>query len=209
MRTDAQVPSFIEADALQFIDIYRIRRTLAAAFAAGSALAVAGASQAQELRVGAGYAPHEPEQGTSVVVDYLFKPPKLLKFAGSPRPYLGAQFSLDGFTNFAQTGLIWRMERGRAYLDLGAGLAVHDGDLSLPPPMVGLPLEENIRRRRDRDTRIEYETRIQYHATFALGWRVSPRWAVELEGQHWSNGHLGSDIHDGADSLGLRGAYRF
>jgi hypothetical protein len=75
--------------------------------------------------------------------------------------------------------------------------------------MVGLPPEENLRRRRDRKENIAFERRWLFHATFAVGFRLDERWAVELEGQHWSNGELNDDTHDGADSLGLRVARRF
>ena len=156
-----------------------------------------------------GHATHAPERAASVLADYVFPPLRALSFVGSPRPYVGAQFSLQGYTDFAQAGLLWRLQGRRAYLDLGAGLAIHNGDIAVPPPMVGVPLEENLRRRHERDTRNQFEHRALYHATFALGWRLSARWALEFEGQHWSNGHVGSDTHDGANSLGLRAAYRF
>ena len=186
-----------------------VDRWSAAALAVLVGLAAAGAVQAQELRMGAGYAPNGPEHGASIIAEYLFKPLKVLSFAGSPRPYASGQLSLEGMTNFAQAGLIWRWERNRTYLDLGGGLAVHDGDLTLPRPMSGLSAEENNRRRHERDVRAEWGYRTIFHATFAVGWRLNPRWAVEFEGQHWSNGHVGSDTHDGANSLGLRAARRF
>ncbi len=179
------------------------------ALAAASLLLSAGAVHAQELRVGAGYAPHGPEKGASVVIEYLFKPADALEFVGSPRPYVSTQLSLDGYTNYAQTGLMWRFEQKRTYIDLGAGLAVHDGALSLPRPTAGLSDEENQRRRRDRETYIEFDKRWLFHATFAVGLRLNESWAVEIEGQHWSNGQLGNETHDGADSVGLRAAYRF
>lgn len=172
-------------------------------------LATAGAAQGQELRVGAGYSPHEPEVGASVIIEYLFPPAQALKIIGTPRPFVSTQLSLDGYTNYAQGGLIWRFERQKAYLDLGAGIAVHDGYLSLPRPEPGVPHEENLRRKAMRDDYIEFDKRWVFHATFAVGYRLSERWAVELEGQHWSNGQLGNDTHDGADSVGLRAAYRF
>lgn len=166
-------------------------------------------ASAQELRVGVGYAPHEPEVGSSVIIEYLFPPVEALKVLARPRPFVSTQLSLDGYTNYAQAGLIWRFEQKRTYVDLGAGIAVHDGHLSLPPPTPGLSDEENARRRAARDDYIEFDKRWVFHATFALGYRLNDRWAVELEGQHWSNGQLGNDTHDGADSVGLRAAYRF
>ncbi|MGH6963074.1 MAG: acyloxyacyl hydrolase [Phenylobacterium sp.] len=184
-------------------------RWLGAALAVVSGLAGAGAVQAQELRVGAGYAPNGPEHGASLIAEYLFKPLKVLSFVGSPRPYVSGQVSLEGVTSFAQAGLIWRWEGKRTYFDLGGGLSVHDGDLTLPRPMSGLTEEENARRRHERDVRAEWGYRTLFHATFALGWRLNSKWAVEFEGQHWSNGHVGSNTHDGANSLGVRAAYRF
>ena len=144
-----------------------------------------------------------------MIVEYLFPPVQALKAVGTPRPFLSTQLSLDGYNNYAQGGLIWRFERQQAYLDLGAGVAVHDGSLYLARPAPGQPHEENLRRRAARDEYIEFDKRWVFHATFAVGYRLNERWAVEFEGQHWSNGQFGSDTHDGADSLGLRAAYRF
>ncbi|MCR5878734.1 acyloxyacyl hydrolase [Phenylobacterium sp. J367] len=166
-------------------------------------------AHAHELRLGGGYAPHGPEKGASLVLDYVGPGLAGLKALGGPRAYLGTQISLDGYTNYAQGGLLWRWEARRTYLDLGAGVAIHDGKLDLPPPTAGLSDAENDRRRAVRDDRIAFDTRWQFHATFAVGWRLNDRWAIEIEGQHWSNGQLGSQTHDGADSLGLRAAYRF
>jgi hypothetical protein len=187
----------------------RIDGWSATALAALGGLATTSVAQAQELRVGAGYAPNGPEHGASLIAEYLFKPLKALDVVGSPRPYVSGQLSLEDVTNFAQAGLIWRWEHRRAYLDLGGGVAVHDGALSLPRPSSAVTEVENIRRRQERDKHAEWGYRTIFHATFAVGWRLNPRWAVEFEGQHWSNGHVGSDTHDGANSLGLRAAYRF
>jgi hypothetical protein len=109
-----------------------------------------------------------------------------------------------------QTGLLWRLYEGRrVYFDLGGGLSVHDGELYLPRPDPMASPEENAPARHMREERIEFDQRWVFHATFALGWRLNERWAVEFEGQHWSNGQLRSETHDGVDSLGLRAAYRF
>jgi lipid A 3-O-deacylase len=183
-------------------------RSRVAALAVGVA-AAAGACRAQELRAGFDYATHTPEVGASFEADFLFPQLKALSFLGSPRPYVGTQISLQGYTDFAEAGLLWRIPHGRFYLDLGAGLATHNGEVNVPPPMAGVSPEENDRRRHERETRNQFEHRMLYHATFALGWRLSPKWALEFEGQHWSNGHLGTNTNDGADTLGLRAAYRF
>lgn len=172
-------------------------------------LAIAGGAEAQEFRLGVGQAPHGPEKGDSMVVEYVFPPIKALSFIGSPKPYVGAQVSLEDYTNYAQAGVLWRFERERVYFDLGGGLSVHDGNLTLPRPTAGESVEENERRRDIRRRYIEFDTRWLFHATFAVGYRLTDKWAVEFEGQHWSNGQLGNDTHDGSDSLGLRASYRF
>lgn len=184
------------------------RRSPVIALTLVSALA-SGAAQARELRVGAGYSPHPPEYGASIIVEYLFEPLGALERFGSPRPYLSTQLSTDSYTNYVQAGLLWRWEGERTYFDLGGGLSVHDGELYLPRPDASQTEEENARRREDREERIEFDKRWVFHATFALGLRLNERWAVEFEGQHWSNGQLNSETHDGVDSLGLRAAYRF
>jgi hypothetical protein len=204
VRTDADRLARTGAPA-----IWKTRHRFTAAALATGLLATAGTAQAQEVRLGAGYAPHGPEKGASVVIDHLFSSPQVLKFAGAPRPYVGAQLSLEGYTNYAQAGLIWRFEQKRTYVDLGAGLSVHDGALSLPRPSASVSDEENQRRRHDRNEFIEFDKRWVFHATFAVGLRLDEHWAVEVQGQHWSNGQFGSSTHDGADSLGLRAAYRY
>lgn len=88
-------------------------------------------------------------------------------------------------------------------------MSVHDGELSLPRPTPGLTDAENDRRRAVRKRYIEWDTRVVAHATFAAGVRICDRWAVEVHGQHWSNGQFSDDTHDGADTLGARAAYRF
>lgn len=195
---------------------YALRSATLGVLAASGFLGMASPSAAQEIRVGLGYTAqsliypgsHGTERGASVNAEYLFKPVTALHFIGSPRPFANVSVSLDGFTDFATIGLLWRVERGRFYADLGAGGAVHNGELFLPPPMVGLPLEENIRRRQIREERSEFAYRELFHATFDVGWRLNDRWAVELLGQHWSNGHLGTSSNDGADILSARLAYR-
>jgi len=186
------------------------------ALVAFATVVFAGRGLAQEVKVGVAYsAPelvlgnsHAPEQGTSVTAEYLFKPIKALRFMGSPRIYLGGVATLDGYTNFAQAGLSWRFQRGRAYVDLGGGLAIHDGELELPKPEPGLSDEENARRRQVRDERSEFVYRELLHASLAFGWRLNDSLAVELSGQHWSNGHLGNTGNDGTDIIGVRLAYR-
>jgi lipid A 3-O-deacylase len=168
------------------------------------------AAEAQELRIGSGHSTHPPEHGASVIVEYLFPSPHVLRRLGSPRPYLSTQLSTDSYTNYIQAGLLYRMHDGRRiYFDLGGGVSLHDGELSLPRPDAGETDAENALRRHNREERIEFDQRWVFHATFALGYRLTERWAVEFEGQHWSNGQLRSETHDGVDSLGLRVAYRF
>lgn len=174
-------------------------------------------ASAQELRAGVGLSGHdlvikdEPggEQGVSATAEYLFPSPRFLRVLGGPRPYIGGTASLEGHTNFLDAGLLWRLERGRFYVDAGGGGAVHDGELDLPQPMAGLSAEENARRRRVLEEQLVFGERFLFHATLTAGWRVTDHWALEVGAQHWSNGDVSSPTNDGSDILHLRTAYRF
>lgn len=172
---------------------------------------------ADELRVGVGRSGHDlvitdeigKEQGVAATAEYLFDSPRALRFLGGPRPYVGTMLSLEGYTNFLQAGLNWRLERGRFYADLGGGGAVHDGHLDLPQPVAGLSAEENERRRALNADRVRFGKRVLFHASLTAGVRVTDNLAVEVGAQHWSNGNVHSPVNDGSDILHLRTAYRF
>lgn len=190
-------------------------RVVAAAAAVG-VLGMAGPCLGQEIRVGAGFSGRDlvvqdgsgPEQGSSITAEYLFKPIEALRWVGRPRPYVGVLVSLDGYTNFAQAGLNWRVQHGRFYVDLGGGGAIHDGAISLPGPEEGLPDEVNDARRRARDEGVDFGQRVLFHASLAAGVRLNKHWAIELGAQHWSNGHVHSATNDGSDIASVRVAYR-
>lgn len=173
-------------------------------FGVGLALVCAGAACAGEVRVGAGPSGHDlvvqiddegQEQGASVVADYVFDSPDALRMIGSPRPYVGASVSASGYTSFADAGLLYRAEGRRLYVEAGAGLAVHDGELE---PTPGDP------------DQIAFGSRVLLHFTLGAGVRLTDRWALELSAQHWSHGGVFDDSNnDGADVLAIRAAYRF
>ena len=174
------------------------------AWLAGCVLCLAGSSAlADELRVGAGPSGHDlvvqvddegQEQGASLVADYVFDSPAVLRAIGSPRPYVGTSVSLSGYTSFVDAGLLYRLEGRKVYGEFGFGLATHDGELE---PEIGKP------------DQIAFGSRVLLHFGLAAGYRVSERWAVELSTQHWSHGGVFDDSNnDGADVLAVRFARR-
>lgn len=183
-----------------------------------AALAAPLAAQAAEVRVGAGPSGHDlvvqvddsgQEQGSSVSLDATFRPPGFTRLVRPSRAYVGTAISLNGHTNFLQSGLLWRAEGQRFYGEAGAGLAVHDGELELPRPQPGLSAAENAARQKRLNEEIAFGSRVLFHFTLAVGYRINDRWAVELGSQHWSQGGILNKTNDGADQLFLRTAYRF
>ncbi|HEY9217522.1 MAG TPA: acyloxyacyl hydrolase [Phenylobacterium sp.] len=189
----------------------------AAAAATVAMLAAPAVAHADEVRLGFGRSGHDlviedefgKEQGLSVTGEYLFDSPSILRYVGSPRPYVGAMVSLDGYTNFLSAGLNWRASYKRVYMDVGGGAGIHDGNITLPQPEVGLSAEENERRRQLNREFVEFGRRVLFNATLTAGYRVTDHWAVEIGAQHWSNGNVHSAHNDGSDILHLRTAYRF
>ncbi len=185
--------------------------------AAAALVLVPAAAQAGEVRFGGGPSGHDlvfqvddegQEQGASITADVVFDSPPLLRRIGA-RPYVGGALSLDGHTNFADAGVLWRLEGRKFYGEFATGLAVHDGEVDLPRPDPSQTPEENARRQKVLNEKIDFGSRVVLHFGAAVGYRVTDRWAVELGTQHWSHGGLFGDNNDGADILNLRAAYRF
>jgi lipid A 3-O-deacylase len=173
---------------------------------------------AAEVRVGAGPSGHDlvwrideegQEQGASVTADVVFDRAEALPWLGKPRPYVGGAVSLDGFTNFAHAGVLWRKNWRRLYIEAGTGLAVHDGHINLADPDPALPPAENARRAKRQAELIQYGSRVLLHFNAALGYRVTDRFAMEIGTQHWSHGGIFGKDNEGADILALRGSWRF
>ena len=113
--------------------------------------------------------------------------------AGTLRPNFGVSLSTAGDTSRLYGGVLWQFgERSGPFLDLGIGLAVHDGDL-------------DNRRRTDRK---RLGSRVLFRIPLEVGYSFDGRHQLSVMFDHISNGYLAKP-NEGMDSLGLRYGYRF
>lgn len=113
--------------------------------------------------------------------------------AGRLRPNLGVTLSTAGDTSRVYGGVLWQFGEGAGpFLDLGIGLALHDGDL-------------DNRRRTDRK---RLGSRVLFRVPLEVGYSFDGRHQLSVMFDHISNGYL-TKPNEGMDSLGLRYGYRF
>lgn len=134
-----------------------------------------------------------------------------LKRIGSPRVHLLAAVSTRGETNYAAAGLSWRFRFAeRFYVQPGIGVAVHDGRINLPPADApGLSEAERARRAEAIRTKLDLGSRVLFEPELSIGWRATPRLALELSWIHLSHGQLAGKQNPGLGDLGVRAIYRY
>ena len=148
---------------------------------------------APSLHIGAA----DEEHGVDIQVGVRSERIDTFRHIGRPRAYVLLSKNLAGQTDFASAGLLWRHDFGsRIYGQIGLGLAIHDG--------VAYPSEQ-----RGRLDRRPLGSRILFQEEASIGYRASPRWAIEATYVHISNAHLWTDINPGMDDIGGRLVYRF
>lgn len=181
------------------------------------------AAQADEIRVGVMLhdaqffdgvlgGRHGKEQSISITGEYVLDySPGWLKWAYSPRPYIGGSLNLGGKTSHGGAGLLWRYDfQNKYYSDLGFGLVVHDGAVRTPDPLTGTNVVEVSEFRRRKFTEIEFGSRVLFRTQFALGYRFNEDWAGEMTFEHLSHGQiLGGPENEGSNNVGFRVAKRF
>ena len=59
------------------------------------------------------------------------------------------------------------------------------------------------------NSEISFGSRILFRQQLTFGYRVTDKWALEIFGEHLSNGQILSSINEGVDILGLKAARRF
>ncbi|MGY6532715.1 acyloxyacyl hydrolase [Glycocaulis sp.] len=182
----------------------------AALLACTGLLLMAGPAHAQisELRLGvAGHDLHNnTETGVQITGQIVFDSPDLLSFAFSPRPYLYGSFNSDGLTNLGAAGLLWTGNFTENWsLDLGLGIAYHDGALDISD----LPPDDPVRIRLA-ETRALLGSRYLFHTQIGLDYAVTRNLAVGVYYEHFSNGQiLGQGRNQGLDEIGARISWRF
>lgn len=142
---------------------------------------------------------HRVEHGVDFNGEVLFASPGFLRSILAPRPHLGVSLNSVGATDIAYFGLTWTADirsnllkpQDGVYAALGLGGAVHDGpNENAGPERLGLG------------------TRLLFHESVELGYRLSPRTNVSLYLDHVSNADLGRH-NPGLTNLGLRTGFKF
>jgi len=134
------------------------------------------------------------EGGGQIVLGYASERLSWLSGIGRPQAYGLAAVNTRGGTNFINAGLQWRLPIARRfYAEPAFGLAIHDG-------YVG-----RFQRRPDE---LNLGSRLLFSPSFAMGWQISRRVAVEGSYIHLSHAQLFGAQNPGLDELGLRLIYR-
>jgi len=133
------------------------------------------------------------ERGVDFELGYRFPRLQALSIVGKPAPYLIASINTRGDTSFAGAGLSWKLGKGPLYLRPGVGLIVHTG----PSLRVGAD-----------GIRTDLGSRVLFEPEMALGFRLSPKLAVEASWTHLSGGRVfNRHQNPGIDMIGVRLAF--
>jgi lipid A 3-O-deacylase len=131
------------------------------------------------------------EDGVDLNLEAIFTP-SLPFLGGSIRPALGASANTAGDTSQVYLDARWEYEfETGAYVGLGLGAAVHNGETGDPGPderALGSP--------------------VLFHIPVEAGYRFDGHHGVSLYFDHISNANL-ADHNEGLNTLGVRYGYRF
>jgi hypothetical protein len=112
--------------------------------------------------------------------------------SGSVRPNLGISLNSKGDTSKIYAGLIWEyIWSSGIFLDLGLGLAAHDGELETRE-----------------DDKKELGSRILFRIPIEIGLAFAAHHRLSIMFDHVSNAYL-AHPNEGLDTIGLRYSYRF
>lgn len=145
-------------------------------------------------------------EGANAEIELVFASPRLLAWAGAPRPYvMGSLATSEDGVSFAGAGLVWRWEfAGGWALEPGLGYIVHDGETDNPfadgaPEAVAFERDNQLLGSRD-----------LFRTSVGLEREFGDRFAVQLYWAHMSHGEiLGDGDNQGLDYVGVRGIFRF
>lgn len=132
------------------------------------------------------------EDGIDYNAELVFAP-SLSFWHGTLRPNLGASINDRGNTSKIYGGGVWQyLWRNGFLLDLGAGLAIHNGETDSPE---------------DLDSK-QLGSRVLLHFSAEIGYCLSNHSRLLLMFDHVSNGYT-ADPNEGLDTLGIRYGYLF
>lgn len=134
------------------------------------------------------------ESGVDINGEVLFVSPAFLAPVWAPRPDVGVNINSAGGNSYAFAGLAWTANfTDKIFGDLGLGGAIHDG-----------PDTTSIYTRDHKGL----GTRVLFHESVELGYRLSRTWNAGVYLDHVSNADLGSQ-NPGITNIGLRLGYVF
>jgi hypothetical protein len=119
--------------------------------------------------------------------------PTLDLLHGILRPNLGGALNSEGNTSKIYGGAVWEYRWPRGYfVDLGLGLAVHNGETD----------------ERKSAKMNQLGSTVLFRLAFEAGFTIGDRHLISVMFDHISNAYL-ADPNEGLDTLGLRYGYRF
>jgi hypothetical protein len=131
------------------------------------------------------------EGGVDFNAELIFGYPEYPLFSGTLRTNLGFSLNSQGDTSKVYAGLLWGyVWDSGLFIDLGAGLAAHDGKLD------------------NREDRKQLGSRILFRIPFEIGLLFGGRHGVSIMFDHVSNAYLARP-NEGLDTIGVRYSYRF
>ncbi len=147
------------------------------------------------------------EPGVDLSVEAVFASPRVLRFLGSPRPYVGGSLNTEGETSFAGVGLDWQTPMfGGVFFQGQLGYIVHSGELDLPEDREA-NMEETLFLL---ENKALLGSRDLFRTSVGVGYRVNDQWDVGVVLEHLSHGQiLGDGRNQGLDNMGVRISRRF
>jgi hypothetical protein len=132
------------------------------------------------------------EGGVDFNAEFIFRWPNHSVLSGIVHSNLGVSLNNQGDTSKIYSGFLWEyLWQSGIFIDLGLGLAVHDGELETS----------------DNDKK-ELGSRILFRIPVEIGFLFAKQHGVSIMFDHVSNAYL-ADPNEGLDTIGLRYAYRF
>jgi len=131
------------------------------------------------------------EGGVDFNAEFIFGFPEFEMLSGKVRSNLGFSLNSRGDTSKVYSGLLWEYKwHSGIFLNLGLGLAAHDGELD------------------SSDHQKELGLRILFRIPIEIGLLFTKHQGVSIMFDHISNAYL-ADPNEGLDTIGIRYSYRF
>jgi lipid A 3-O-deacylase len=135
---------------------------------------------------------HRKEHGIGPSADVLLGRPTFSLWSGVVRPIVGGGINSDrDGTDRLYGALLWGIEKSPYFLDLGLGLAVHDGQLHGDDP-----------------NQKYYGSRVLFYGQVDAGYSITYHHRLSFFFDHMSNAYL-AEPNNGLNTIGIRYCYRF